>query len=156
PLLVFDGEFAIGAVVHIAGNATGTVSVPVRVRYQACDETACYLPVSIRTTWEIPAATSSGPKAHQEVFRAIKFGTGERATIIAEPPTPAATPAGPAPVSGADALQPWTIKGSTTGYQGASDFLTFITNAENGIQERGLFDGRGPLAILLLVLVGGL
>ena len=29
-------------------------------------------------------------------------------------------------------------------------------NAENGVKERGMFEGRGPLAILLLVLVGGL
>ncbi len=36
------------------------------------------------------------------------------------------------------------------------DFLTFIRNAENGVQERGMFEGRGPLAILLLVFLGGL
>ena len=35
-------------------------------------------------------------------------------------------------------------------------FLTFVRNAEQGVKERGLFEGRGPLAILLLVLVGGL
>ena len=29
-------------------------------------------------------------------------------------------------------------------------------NAENGVKEPGLFEGRGPLAILLLVLLGGL
>jgi thioredoxin:protein disulfide reductase len=35
-------------------------------------------------------------------------------------------------------------------------FLTFVRNAEQGVKERGLFEGRGPLAILLLVLMGGL
>ena len=34
--------------------------------------------------------------------------------------------------------------------------MTFIRNAEAGVAERGLFEGRGPLAILLLVLLGGL
>jgi len=37
-----------------------------------------------------------------------------------------------------------------------SRFLEFIRNAEAGVKTRGLFEGRGPLAILLLVLVGGL
>ena len=34
--------------------------------------------------------------------------------------------------------------------------MTFIGNAEAGIKEQGLFEGRGPIAILLLVLIGGL
>src|ERR1019366_2132920 len=37
-----------------------------------------------------------------------------------------------------------------------SEFLSFIHNAEAGVKQRGMFDGRGPLMILLLVLVGGL
>ena len=37
-----------------------------------------------------------------------------------------------------------------------SDFLTFIRNAEAGVKPRGMFEGRGPLAILILVLIGGL
>src|SRR5262249_46208873 len=49
-----------------------------------------------------------------------------------------------------------TLLGTTGGYLGTTDFLTFIRNAENGVRERGLFEGRGPLAILLLVFVGGL
>src|SRR5262249_37141027 len=46
--------------------------------------------------------------------------------------------------------------GTTFGYQGTSDFLQFIRNAEAGVKQRGMFEGRGPLAILLLVLIGGL
>jgi len=42
------------------------------------------------------------------------------------------------------------------GYLNADEFLRFIHNAENGVKERGMFEGRGPLMILLLVLVGGL
>ena len=45
---------------------------------------------------------------------------------------------------------------TTGGYLGTADFLTFVRNAEAGVAETGLFEGRGPLAILLLVLVGGL
>jgi thiol:disulfide interchange protein len=53
-------------------------------------------------------------------------------------------------------LDAFAIQATTFGYQGSSDFLTFIRNAETGVKERGLFEGRGPLAILLIVLIGGL
>jgi thioredoxin:protein disulfide reductase len=57
----------------------------------------------------------------------------------------------------ASLLDDFTIEGTPTGgYMSTSDFLTFIRNAEAGIKERGMFDGRGPLAIVLLVLIGGL
>jgi thiol:disulfide interchange protein len=48
------------------------------------------------------------------------------------------------------------VVATTGGYLGTEDFLTFVRNAENGITEKGLFDGRGPLAILLIVFFGGL
>src|SRR5262249_55379690 len=50
----------------------------------------------------------------------------------------------------------FTTLATTGGYLSADDFLTFIKNAETGVKERGLFEGRGPLAILLLVFLGGL
>jgi thiol:disulfide interchange protein len=49
----------------------------------------------------------------------------------------------------------FTVAG-TTNYVGTADFLQFIRNAEAGIVEQGMFEGRRPLAILLLVLIGGL
>src|SRR5204862_1874857 len=39
---------------------------------------------------------------------------------------------------------------------GSDEFLTFVHDAETGVKPRGMFEGRGPLMILLLVLVGGL
>jgi len=48
------------------------------------------------------------------------------------------------------------VRASTGGYLPSDDFLKFINNAESGVKEQGLFEGRGPLAILLLVLLGGL
>ena len=53
-------------------------------------------------------------------------------------------------------LETFTMLGSTGGYLGSQDFLTFIRNAEAGVQETGWFEGRGPLAILLIVFLGGL
>jgi thioredoxin:protein disulfide reductase len=54
------------------------------------------------------------------------------------------------------AIDGFEIRATTGGYLGKDDFLTFIRNAEAGIKEKGLFEGRGPIAILLLVLIGGL
>ena len=48
------------------------------------------------------------------------------------------------------------VAGTTGGYQGAGSFLDFIHDAERGVKPRGTLEGRGPLAILLIVLVGGL
>jgi len=45
---------------------------------------------------------------------------------------------------------------STGGYLGTGAFLTFIKNAESGVVEKGLFEGQGPIAILLIVFLGGL
>jgi thiol:disulfide interchange protein len=53
-------------------------------------------------------------------------------------------------------LERFTIAGSTGGYLGRDDFLTFIRNAETGVAERGWFEDRGWLAVVGLVLLGGL
>ena len=45
---------------------------------------------------------------------------------------------------------------TTGGYLPSGDFLQFISDAESGVVSKGLFDGRGPVAILLIVLLGGL
>ena len=71
--------------------------------------------------------------------------------ITPRAPLPTATSANVPPVDEIAALEKFTVMGSTSGYLGSTDFLTFVHNAENGVRERGLFEGRGPLAILLLV-----
>ena len=80
PLLVFEGEFAIGVALKVAPDLKpGAVTVPVRVRYQACDETMCYIPTSVDAQWTFAvAAGAPGAKQHADVFGSIKFGTGER------------------------------------------------------------------------------
>ncbi len=76
---------------------------------------------------------------------------------MAAAPSSAGTPA-PRPTSGSGLaeLERFAVVATTGGYQGTGDFMTFIKNAEAGVSERGLFEGRGPLAILLIVLLGGL
>jgi hypothetical protein len=48
PLSVYAGQAEIGLRIHADGKqAAGPVSVPAKLRYQACDDTACYPPKTI-------------------------------------------------------------------------------------------------------------
>jgi thiol:disulfide interchange protein len=164
PLSVFEHQFAIGVVLKIAGDAaTGAVTVPARLRYQACDETMCYIPTRAETAWSFTIGKARSAAAHSDVFGAIAFGHGEAPGAAAASPVLApGSRAASVPASTANAkdeiaaLDGFVEQGTTYGYLGSGDFLTFIHNAENGVREKGLLEGRGPLAILLIVLVGGL
>ena len=159
PLAVFERAFTIGVRLKLAATLVpGDVTVPAHLRYQACDANLCYAPTTADTGWTIrmvPKGTATAAQ-HRDVFDKIAFGHGESAA------TPAAAPVIPRPVSagGGDrdlaALNDFIVLGTTGGYLRRDDFLTFIHNAENGVKERGIFEGRGPLAILLIVFFGGL
>jgi thiol:disulfide interchange protein len=176
PLSVFEHEFTIGLVIKTdAAHAPGEVTLPAEFRYQACDEVACYPPKREAVKWTVTIGKTASGAQHAAVFKAIAWGTGEAPTLKGATGagrageaggaggTGAAAAGGPggpgAPATLADdlaALDDFKETGTTFGYLGASDFLTFIHNAEQGIREKGWFEGRGPIAILLLVLVGGL
>jgi cytochrome c biogenesis protein CcdA/thiol-disulfide isomerase/thioredoxin len=163
PVSVFEGEFTIGVRLDVAaGTPPGEIAVPATLEYQACNDTTCFKPVKIPTSWtlRVVAAGAAVKPVTAEPFAGIKFGSGE---------APGATPAATAPlprledrsnsaenVAGAlAALDRFTVAG-TTNYVSTADFLQFVRNAEAGIVEKGLLEGRGPLAILVLVLLGGL
>ena len=159
PLLVFEHEFAIGVQFDVApAMAAGRIDVPGRLRYQACDDRLCYAPVTADVLWTLTVVASGAarPTDHAAVFNRIAFGKGRA-------PESAAAAAVVAPVrpvtvgdGGLSLLDQFSIAGSTGGYIDTGEFLQFIRNAESGVREPGLFEGRGPLAILLLVLLGGL
>jgi thiol:disulfide interchange protein len=158
PLLVFEREFIVGVRLALpAGLPNGEVIVPARLRYQACDDKMCYAPSTAQAAWAlrvVPEGTALKPQ-HRDVLDAIAFGSGEKPAATTAAVTPAATSAG-GPDAGIARLDNFTLVASTGGYLGTGDFLTFIKNAEAGVVEAGLFEGRGPLAILLIVFLGGL
>jgi thiol:disulfide interchange protein len=161
PLAVFEREFAIG--VHLAlapGLPAGDLSIPLHLRYQACDATVCYPPATADAQWSlqvVAASVPTGAARHHEVFDRLAFGSGQ-------PPVPSnspavATPAAPSRVGGEHGvrqLDHFAVLATTGGYLSSDEFLRFIRNAESGTKERGLFEGRGPLAIVLIVFLGGL
>jgi thioredoxin:protein disulfide reductase len=161
PLRVFSGDFVIGVALTVAPTvAPGTMELPATLRYQACDEVACYAPARVPVRWNLTVASAAGQKQHEDVFKKIAFGSGEAPKVAATAAAvPTLIPGANRPAVVTDevaALDRFTVKGTAFGYLDTTDFLTLIHNAEAGIKEKGMFEGRGPLAILLLVLVGGL
>jgi len=161
PLAVFEQTFAIGVELALAPSVPpGDLVVPVRLRYQACDSNLCYAPANADVRWTIPVTAGNAVDGSRDpIFATIAFGHGDapaaasRSTaVIAKPGVPGSRATG----DGASKLDAFTVLGTTGGYQNTTDFLRFIHNAEAGVKEKGLFEGRGPVAILLIVLIGGL
>jgi thiol:disulfide interchange protein DsbD len=156
PLLVFEHEFTIGVQFDVSATIPmGRVDVPGRLRYQACDDRLCYAPVTADLVWMLTVVKSDvdRPPSHAAVFNGIAFGTGRSPGSV---PVIAPVREASAGDGGIALLDQFSIAASTGGYLDSDDFLQFVRNAESGIKEPGLFEGRGPLAILVLVLLGGL
>jgi len=155
PLAVFEREFAIGVQATLASSvAVGALPIAAHLRYQACDMNLCYPPSTADLQWTVavvPASKTTDGRG-DEIFQQIAFGHGE-SPFAAPSLASAATPALAEDV-GVATLDDFTVLG-TTGYSTSAEFVTFIHNAERGVKARGMFEGRGPLAILLIVLIGG-
>ena len=159
PLAVFDQEFVIGLRLTVGRDVPpGNISVPARLRYQACNDTTCFAPATADTSWTVrvvPVGTAVTLR-HDDVLDRLAFGRGEApATTAADVVVPrqaATVTAG----DGGALLDEFTVLGSVGGYMGFEDFLTFIHNAETGVKAPGLFDQRGVLAVLIIVFLGGL
>jgi len=162
PLAVFERQFAIGVSLNLDPSvAQGELAVPATLRYQACDNKQCYFPATTEAAWVLRVVPASAPLTSQNgpVFRNLRFGSGEvpgtgAPSSAADPPAPGAS----APINEdmLAALGGFTIRGTTAGRLGTADFVQFIRDAEAGVTEAGWFEERGPLAILLIVLLGGL
>ncbi len=160
PLVVFGHEFVTGAHLAVPADAApGTLVIPGRLRYQACDDKVCYAPSTAQFEWSVRiVAPATAVKALDvAVFKELSAGrltTPGAAPVEAARFAPATVPTetGNPLVT----LNRFSVQGTTGGYLGRSDFLQFVRDAENGVTQAGLFDGRGPLAILLIVLIGGL
>jgi thiol:disulfide interchange protein len=161
PLSVFERDFTIGVVLRVAADLSrGDLTVPATLRYQACDDKQCYFPVRLKTGWTLRVVDAAAPvkAAHAEAFGKIAFGRGEKPGAGTNPPveTGATEGSGEQVREGVKMLDDFALAGSAAGYVGTSDFLQFIRDAEAGVRRKGMFEGRGPLAILLLVFLGGL
>lgn len=162
PLAVFEREFLVGVSASLAASVPpGDLTVRGRLRYQACDVNLCYPPATADAEWTIHVVPATSPvrpdPARAAAFATIRFGSGEKpGPESTKPIVPVTTAPKPSVTDDLSLLDDFVVTGTTGGYQNTSAFLEFIRNAEAGIKPKGMFEGRGPLAILLLVLIGGL
>jgi len=157
-LAVFEHEFPIGVAVTLASTvAAGELVVPAHLRYQACNADLCFPPATADAQWTLRVVPPGAAIAarHREIFDKIPFGHGESPGASGAAPPPRAAPAADGD-RGVMQLDGFDVLSTTVGYLRSAAFLEFIHNAERGIKEKGMFEGRGPLAILLIVFVGGL
>ncbi len=158
-LAVYESNFTVGVRLAVAPDIPpGSLTVPASFRYQACDEQMCYFPQTASTEWTLPVVDKDAAitNLNASLFGDIRFGTGS-APPVPEPLRPVASEGVPPDDRNPTAqLEEFTMLSSTGGYLGADDFLAFINNAEAGVKERGLLEGRGVIAMLLVVLIGGL
>lgn len=155
PLAVFEEEFVIGAALRVdASLAPGTYAVPGTLRYQACNDRMCFNPTNAAVRFDVTVAPGSQPLAtvRPDLFAGLTMADpGSAAPAPAPPPAPLVDD-----LTVMTALDDFEVLGSTGGYLGTEAFLDFMAAAESGEGRRGWFEGRGPLAILLLILAGGL
>ena len=161
PLAVFEREFVVGVKLSLSPSiATGELPVRGRLRYQACDVNLCYPPATAETEWIVHVVPSTSPArpdpAQVAAFAGIAFGTGEKPQPDSPKPSVPLATSQNAVADDASLLDDFVVAGTSGGYQNTREFLEFVRNAEAGVKPRGMFEGRGPLAILLLVLIGGL
>jgi thioredoxin:protein disulfide reductase len=161
PLAVFEREFAIGVVIRVDSKAApGEIALPAHLRYQTCNAQLCFPPTTANTQWTLRVVPTDATIAEQnrDAFRGIAFGHGTKPPPAA--PSNVTTTSPQLAVAGQSrglaALDGFTELDSAVGYQRSSEFLQWIRDTEAGVKRSGLFEGRGPLAILFLVLVGGL
>ena len=158
PLAVFERAFTIGVRLAVARDVPdGDITVPARLRYQACDDTTCYIPTTADVQWTFRRARPHArrPRACGRVRLRLPSDTAKRRLRLRVRRAPA-TPAAIGGRAAAAAARRLHRSRNDRWILGERDFLTFIHNAETGVKERGLFEGRGPLAILLIVFLGGL
>ena len=93
-LAVFERDIVIGVNASIpATTPAGKLTIPARLRYQACDDKVCFQPRTLETAWTITVDASGGSAdpATAEVFKGIAFGRGDAPAPTTTPP-PLSTP----------------------------------------------------------------
>ena len=160
-LAVFEEEFVIGATLALDDDvAVGDYVVPGTLRYQACDDTICYFATSAPVEFHLSVVVREQPLEflHADLFDGMVFTAASDPGPTAPVAQPGTSPTdnGGGDVDAMVQMDQFIVLGTAGGYLGSEDFLDFIDRAETGRGEEGWFEGRGPLAILALILVGGL
>ena len=136
---------------------------PRRLRYQACDDKTCFTPRTIATVWSV--RIDRGRRIGHESGCLCAHRVRYRHAHAAAAPPPALTPVRPGGLPDraahvlsralASAINSRSLAPPAATSTRASSSRSSETQSPASSQK-GLFEGRGPLAILLLVFLGGL
>ncbi len=156
-LAVFGEEFVIGAALALDPDLSeGEYAVSGTLRYQQCNDKMCFFPTTADLLFQFTVVADTQPltPTDTELFERMSFSVP---AVDAGDPVEAA-PAAPVidDISVLARMDEFTVAATAAGYLNTNDFLEFIARAESGQAEQGWFEGRGPLAILALILLGGL
>jgi cytochrome c biogenesis protein CcdA/thiol-disulfide isomerase/thioredoxin len=155
-LAVFEEEFLIGATLTVdAALLPGSYVVPGTLRYQACNDRMCFTPENAQIQFELTVAPSTQTLnvIRPDLFRGLTSVDPAAGDPVSPPAPSVPTQDDIAVLSD---LENFEVLSSTGGYLDTEAFLDFMESAESGEGQQGWFEGRGPLAILALILVGGL
>ncbi|MCH8315037.1 MAG: thioredoxin family protein [Planctomycetes bacterium] len=160
PMSVFEREFVIGVVLEVGPDvAPGTYSITSKLAYQACNDKFCLAPATKRidsTLKVVPASVPIG-RVDNPLFDRIDFGGGEEPAVAPTPdPETHVTLTPNEDLDILDELEDFEILGTAGGYLNVEDFLQFVDDAESGTAQAGWFDDKGPLVIVLAVILGGI
>ena len=162
-LAVFGEEFVIGAALSLdPGLSEGEYAVSGTLSYQPCNDKMCYFPTKADLLFEFSVVADAQPltPTHTTLFDQLAFSVPAVDSVDAvdasDPPVAVVVAPVLDDLSVLARMDEFAVVATTAGYLNTSDFLDFIARAESGRTEQGWFEGRGPLAILALILVGGL
>ena len=162
--LVFDSNFVIGVALTVDETlAPGKHQIKGTFRYQACNDKVCLSPTTVEIPAElnVVAADRALVQTHQDVFAAIRFSESPAPIDASTTETPRNStdlPTGSGSEPDCDVLaelDKFELLGATGGFMNADDFIAFVDGAETGTLKRSLLEGKGPLAIIALVIIGG-
>ncbi|MFP6581056.1 MAG: cytochrome c biogenesis protein CcdA [Candidatus Hydrogenedentota bacterium] len=161
PMAVYEEEFVMGVALDVGDSvAAGDYPLNVSLRYQACNDTTCLQPMTLEleATLTVVSSDTALTKQHEAIFAGLIFagGTGEAVKVAATEPEIESDVAVAEEGDVMALLDRFDVIGTTGGNMPPDDFMQFIDDAEAGVVREGLFAGRGPIAIVLLVLIGGL
>lgn len=159
PMAVYGGEFHIGFSLAIAPDlAPGEYALSGALRYQACNESQCWMPTTLDVPFTLQVVAPDAPVApqHPDVFAAIDFAqlTGADDADSAETDAPATT----ADADWRAAIDGFEVTGRNSGYIRSGAFIDWVRQVESGEASAGLNQFAGiPLWLaVILTLAGGL
>lgn len=159
PMAVFESEFVIGIALQVGEDvAPGSHLLGIALHYQACNDRLCVAPATLELeeTLRVVAADTPITPDDDWIGAGIDFS---RRLIEPVDTAPGTAPAAVAFEDDCDVMaemmEGFTVAATAGGFMGVEEFLQFVDTAETGVEQKGMFEGKGLIAVIVLIIVGG-